>query len=103
MSHVPTLGLHDDSFGPHLITSSVDEKSTWNSTWQVCIMLARIVKKIFRTTLEGRLDKICGMNLHSHLGLVTFERLWTVVHGLLYKLILKVGYHDHLGAMTNAF
>jgi hypothetical protein len=100
MSHVPTLGLHDGSFGPHLITSLVDEKSTWNSTGQVCI---RIVKKFFKTTLEGRLDKICGMNLRSHLGLVTFERLWTVVHGLLYKLILKVGYHDHLGAMTNAF
>ena len=34
VSHAPALGLHEGVFGPQLITSLVDEKPTWNPTWQ---------------------------------------------------------------------
>jgi hypothetical protein len=36
---------------------SMDEKPTWNSTWQVRIMLVRILKKKFKTTIEGRMGE----------------------------------------------
>jgi hypothetical protein len=62
----PTLGLHKGSFGPEPITSLVDEKSTWNPTRQVWIMLAGIVGNFFWTALESRPYGICGGNSILH-------------------------------------
>ena len=66
MSRAPALGLHEGSFGPQPITFSVDEKSTWNPTWQVWIMLAGIVRNFFKMALASRPDGICGGNLGLH-------------------------------------
>jgi hypothetical protein len=41
------FGLHEGSFGLQPITVMVYEKTTWNPTWQVWIMLAEIVGGIF--------------------------------------------------------
>lgn len=60
------------------------------------MMLVGIVGIFFETTLEGPQDGICGMNSGLKLGLVPFIKLWVVVHGLLYGLIPRVGYHIHL-------
>ena len=44
VSWAPVLGLHEGSFGPQPITSSKNEKATWNATCQVWLMLAMIVR-----------------------------------------------------------
>jgi hypothetical protein len=41
-------------------------ESTWNSSWQIWIMLAGIVGEFFETTLEGMHDGICNMDLGLH-------------------------------------
>ena len=53
-------------FGPLFITSLLDENQTWNPTWQVWIMLVRIIGGFFGTTLEGRHDGICDDDLGYH-------------------------------------
>ena len=78
----------------------MDEKSSWNPTWQVWIMLAMIVGNYARTALEGRHDGICLGDSGLHEGLVPSKRHWAIVHGLLYGLIHKAGYHGHFGAMA---
>ena len=62
----PALGLHEGSFGPQPISSSVGEKRMWNSTCQVYIILvgnSSIIYLLFSfggggQTLEGRSDGI---------------------------------------------
>ena len=63
-------------------------------------MLVEIVGELFGTTLEGRLDKSCGGNLVLQYGFLPSKRHWTIVQGLLYDLIQKVGYYGHLRAMA---
>ena len=48
---------------------------TWNSIRQVWVMLVGNVRYFFMTTLEGRLDKICGGDLGLHWGFVSSNRL----------------------------
>ena len=43
MSWKPAWGLHEGYFKLQPITFSMNEKTTWNPTWQVWIMLAGIV------------------------------------------------------------
>ena len=54
VSRPPSLSLHENSFGPQPITSSMDENPTWNPTWQVWIILVGIVRVFFGTILESR-------------------------------------------------
>lgn len=56
----PTLGLHDASFGLQPITLLVDEKLTWNPTWQIWIMLAGIVGGLSRITIKVGQGGMCG-------------------------------------------
>ena len=57
VSWTPVLGLHEDIFGQHPITFSMDDKFTWNPILQVWIMLARVVGNFFGTTLKDRLGR----------------------------------------------
>ena len=99
MSHVHAIGYHNDRFGPRSTTSLVIEKTTPNPTWQVWIMMPKIVGSFFLggVTLEGRHDIICGRNLGRH---VPSKRHWVILHVLLYGYLQKMGYHSHLRAMA---
>jgi len=43
VSQAPALGLHKGNFELHLTPFLADEKSTWNPTHQVWIMLVEVV------------------------------------------------------------
>lgn len=48
----------------------MDEKTIWNPTREVWIMVALFSREFVGMALEGRHDEICGENLglhHSHL------------------------------------
>lgn len=49
--------LREGRFGLQSITSIMNKNLIWNLIWQVCVMLARIVRNFFMTALEGKLDK----------------------------------------------
>ena len=50
------LDLHESSFGP---PHSIFQWMTWNPTWQVWFILAKIVGIVFGTSLDSRHDIIC--------------------------------------------
>ena len=60
------LGLHAGSFEAQPKTSSMTLKSTWNPTWQVWIMLSKIVKMFWGMALKLRLDEIYSGNMGLH-------------------------------------
>ena len=84
----PALGLHEGNFGLHPIIFLVDEKSTWNPTWQVWLMLG------------GKALHHVHRGFGCALRVVTSKRLWAIVQGLLYAFIQTMGYYGQLRALA---
>ena len=97
----PILGLHEGSCGSQSIISPVDEKTTWNSTWHVWVMLGRIVGNFLTRVLEvlGMHERICDGNLGFTLRACVLQKIlgyspWTSAWSC-----PKITYHGHLRAM----
>jgi hypothetical protein len=77
------------------------EKTTWNSTWHVWVMLGMIVGNFLRQLLELGLKKFVAENLGFTLRACVLQNIFGYSPWTYLGSSPNFGYHGHLRAMAH--